>query len=103
MLNISPAKKYIENKNYANIINMPTKLISKNIYSHMFKNVALAVSIQEKWPNYINLNHAEEINWFTHIFNITTDNVLRTFQFKLLHKIIYFNDMLYIFNISNTT
>ena len=36
----------------------------------MLKNVALAVSIQEKWPNYINLNHAEAglqlvYNWFT--------------------------------------
>ena len=32
MLNINQAKKYVENKNYANIINMLTKLIKKNFH-----------------------------------------------------------------------
>ena len=28
-------------------------------------------------------------------------NVLRSFQFKILHRIIYFNDKLFLFNISD--
>ena len=40
---------------------------------------------------------------FLHIEKITIDNVLRSFQFKLLHRIIYVNDKLFLFNITQTT
>ena len=36
-----------------------------------------------------------------YIYNFIIDNVLRSFQYKLLHRIIYFNDKLLLFGITN--
>ena len=54
-----------------------------------------------RWEQHINVTLIDTAIWFRHINNITIDNVLRSFQFKILHRILYFNDKLFLFSITS--
>lgn len=89
---------------YHKLTLMPSKHVSKNIYKELLLKQTKCADLQEKWLNYID-NYLNMTNrCFTHIYNVTIDNILRSFQYKLLHRIIYFNDKLLLFNVvdSNT-
>ena len=74
----------------------------KYIYKELLLKQTKCADLQEKWLNYID-NYLNMTNrCFTHIYNVTIDNILRSFQYKLLHRIIYFNDKLLLFNVVNS-
>ena len=86
---------------YEQLTFMPQKMVSKYVYAELICQIAESVNLQGKWMQYIpsELNDIEK--WPMYIYKITIDNVLRSFQYKLLHRIIYFNDKLLMFGITN--
>ena len=77
-------------------------MFAKSVYKDLILNVAQCTNLQDKWEQNTTNNMLMTNKCFTHIYKITIDNTLRSFQYKLLNRIIYFNDKLFMFNISNT-
>ena len=100
--NINPQLSHTKSIKYEQLNTMGIKCISKHVYTELIKNVTKSVNLQEKWSQYMidNLNITNKC--FTHIYKVTIDNTLRSFQFKLLHRILYFNDKLYVFGLTNS-
>ena len=73
------------------------KMVSKYVYSCLIGQFK-CINIYDKWANYLH-SDINVSNWFVNIERLTIDNVLRSFQFKLLHRIIFFNDKLYSFKL----
>ena len=86
---------------YSNLTMMASKYVSKTVYQELIVKQAECINLQEKWLQYIDGNLNVTNICFTHLYNVTIDNVLRSFQYKLLHRIIYFNDKLLMFGIVN--
>jgi hypothetical protein len=100
--NDSPGPVMVLSDKYNWITLMSRKLVSKNVYAELIKHKATSVNLQEKWSMYI-INDENITNvCLTHIYSLTIDNILRSFQFRLLHRIIYFNDKLKLFKLSDS-
>jgi len=84
------------------LIALPQKLVSKQVYSDLIKINFQGLNLKLKWTQYL-IDEDIDNDWFLHIEKITIDNVMRSFQFKLLHRIIYFNDKLYLFKLVNNS
>jgi len=76
-------------------------MVTKHVYTKLINRIAESVNLQGKWANHIHNELQNTEKWFSHIYKITIDNVLRSFQYKLLHRIIFFNDKLFLFGITN--
>jgi len=86
--------------NFSKITSLPQKLVSKFVKSEIIKQKSVGLNLEKKWEQHIPTNPLNN-SCFLHIEKITIDNVLRSFQFRILHRIIFFNDKLYLFNIVN--
>ena len=82
--------------NFDKIENRHHKQISKHFYQQIIDKKYGGIDLVAKWVMHINLEHIDT-KWFSLIDRLTIDNTLRSFQFRVLHRIIYFNDKLYIF------
>jgi len=100
--NVNNHVKNNENK-YESITKLKQTLVSKHAYRELIDRNFEGVKLDKKWAQYFNTANLDKSLWFKHINNITIDNVLRSFQFKVLHRIIYFNDKLFLFKVSNET
>jgi len=87
---------------YNKLTLMSNKYVSKIVYSELISNVSKSTNLQEKWSQYITDGQIISNKCFTYIYSVTIDNILRSFQYKLLHRILFFNDKLYVFNMVNT-
>jgi hypothetical protein len=94
--------KDITNVKLSKIIALPQKLVSKQVYVDLIKTNFQGLDLKLKWTQYLD-NENIDNDWFLHIEKITIDNVMRSFQFKILHRIIYFNDKLYLFRLVNNS
>ena len=88
----------IENR-YNKLIMKPQKLVSKYVHAELITKKAKCINLVHKWGEHTNINQNDTNCWFNHINTVTIYNVLRSFQYKLLHRIIYFNDKLLLFKI----
>ena len=70
------------------------KEIGKKLYKYLVMRKAHYDAVSKKWDHIINMDE-ENSTLFNHIEKITIVNKLRSFQFKFLHRIIYFNDRLF--------
>jgi len=101
-------EKQIETKNECKntvhtLLNKPqNKVIGKQLYSCLIKKKVHYDCIQSKWSNIIEIAEDTE-RLFNQIEQMTNVNKLRSFQFKLLHRIVFFNDKLFKFRKVNTT
>ena len=87
---------------FTKIIEQTQKTVTKHIHAQLIRKKGKSISLSDKWSERTNIHHIDTQTWFRHINKITIYNVLRSFQYKLLHRIIYFNDKLLLFNIANT-
>jgi len=78
------------------------KGIVKRIYKHLIGLKAECENVSEKWKNVLQINE-DNNTLFTHIERTTIVNRLRSFQYKFLHRILYFNNKLFKCKISSTT
>jgi len=97
----------VEDKNCTHLVNTilhkpGDKFINKKVYSYFIQKKVHYDSIQNKWKKSVEIEENTNV-LFNHIEKITIDNRLRSFQFKFLHNIIYFNDRLFKFKLVNTT
>ena len=85
--------------------NISQKLVSKIVYAKMLKPICDSVNLQAKWLPYFDVNdedgdiNIDKANLFLHTNSISIDSRLRSFQYKVLHRILFFNDKLYIFKL----
>ncbi len=77
------------------------KLLSKNIYIHFIGRKERCENVKHKWKP-IEIND-DNTTLFSHIERCTIVNKLRSFQFKLLHKVLFFNDKLFKYKIINSS
>ena len=85
---------------YDHIYMTPAKALCKKVYKLLVERKSVTVDIMAKWPDH---ELHVDFDYFGHSYKITLDNKLRSFQYKMLHKIVFFNDKLYIFKLSETT
>jgi len=76
--------------------------VIKSVYSFMINKIAHYEPVQAKWADSTNIVESTE-ELFGRIEKMTIVSRLRSFQFKFLHKILFFNDKLFIFKLVNTT
>ena len=77
------------------ILNKPgDKMLGKKIYRYLVKRKAERATVANKWSHIIDLD-GDNTSFFNFIDKITIENKLRSFQFKFLHRILYFNDRLF--------
>jgi hypothetical protein len=60
------------------------------------------VSVQTKWEDTVSIVESTQ-DLFGHIEKMTIVNRLHSFQFKFLHRIIYFNDKLFKYHLVNAS
>jgi hypothetical protein len=70
------------------------KGIGKRMYKYLVSKKAHYEAIYNKWRHVIEMED-ENNALFDHIERVTIVNKLRSFQFKFLHRILYFNDKLF--------
>ncbi len=106
-LSTTSLQKMVCNEEYTNILNTifnkpNDRLLSKRIYRYMASRKAQCVSVCSKWKESIALQEDTKI-LFNQIEKISIVNKLRSFQFKFLHRILFFNDKLFKWNLVSTT
>jgi len=86
----------------AMMYNVNVKQLGKKLYSLLIKRKAECYSFTDKWPSV-----SEQVEGvqtlFTSIDKISIESKLRSFQFKFLHKIVFFNDRLFKCKLATTT
>ena len=87
---------------YIKLSLIPQKMVSKHVYSELVNTISEIINLPVKWSNFLPDTTKCTNKCFTHIYKVTIDNVLRSFQYRLLHRILFFNDKLYIFGITNS-
>jgi len=96
-IQIEQCKDIQPDKEYQNIVqtvfDKPSdKLLCKKVYNYLIKRKVQKNEIHDKW-GHIHINEDKKL--FRHIERCTIVNKLRSFQFKFLHKILYFNERLF--------
>ena len=85
------------------VLNKPgDKLIGKRLYKYLISRKAESNEVAGKWNHIITLDE-DNHTVFNHIDSITIVNKLRSFQFKFLHRILYFNERLFKCKIGKST
>ena len=78
------------------------KYIGKRLYRYLIKSKTESNVISKKWVHLVHIDD-DNYNLFSHIDKITIVNKLRSFQFKFLHRIVFFNDRLFKYKLVSTT
>ena len=94
-------------KEYNNLIsiifcNPNNKLLGRKIYRYLVTKKAESDSVHGKWSEIIMLQEESKI-LFGQIEKMTIVNKLRSFQFKFLHKILFFNNKLFKWKLVSST
>ena len=64
---------------YEQLNRIPRKMVTKHVYTKLINRIAESVNLQGKWANHIHNEFQNTEKWFSHIYKITIDNVLRSF------------------------
>ena len=78
------------------------KTLSKRIYGYLISQVALCGNVQTKWAHIVVIEDSTN-DLFASIEKLTISNKLRSFQYRFLHRILYFNDKLFKCKLATTT
>ena len=86
-----------------NILGKPNdKTLNKKLYNVIIQKKAHYDAVNTKWMNVLDIQEDNK-TLFTQIERMTIVNKLRSFQFKFLHRILFFNDKLYKWKLSTST
>jgi len=86
---------------YNKLTHMSNKYVSKIVCTQLISNVSKSTNLREKWSHHITDGQIISNKCFTLIYSVTIDNIL-SFQYKLLHRILFFNNKFYVFNMVNS-
>ncbi len=78
------------------------KSVCRKVYYYFIRKKAHYDSVHAKWANCVNIEKTTK-ELFDHIEKVTIVNKLRSFHFKFLHRILFFNDKLFKFQLVNTS
>jgi hypothetical protein len=69
---------------YHKLTLMSNKCVSKIVHTQLISNISKPTNLQERWSQHITDGQIISHKCFTHIYSVTINNILRSFQFKII-------------------